>query len=89
MLPSGGRRWRFQEQPVIAAVERGSAADLAGLRAGDVLVRVNQMDIGSDSAASVLERTRPGVPVRFTVRRDGKLRDFPVTPGTPERARQP
>jgi hypothetical protein len=88
LLPSGGRRWFFQEQPVIAAVERGSAADVAGLRAGDVLVLVNQIDIGSDIAASVLERTRPGVPVRLTVRRDGKLREFAVTPGTPERARQ-
>jgi hypothetical protein len=88
LLPSGGRRWRFQEQPVIAAVERGSAADVAGLRAGDVLVRVNNMDIGSESAFSVLDRTRPGVPVRLTVRRAGILLGIAVTPGTTERARQ-
>lgn len=73
---SGGTRLVSAELPRINAVEPGSPAFKAGLRAGDRLVTIRGLDVrrGVDLA----ELLRPGavLPVRYE--RDGELRDVAV-----------
>ncbi len=60
----------------ISEVFRGGPAHLAGLRAGDVLVRLNGTAAGPALFESVAGRLRPGDPVAMTVLRDGSVREF-------------
>jgi S1-C subfamily serine protease len=65
-----------------AAADPGSAAERAGLRAGDVLVRL--ADTGLPSFAELraqLGRRRPGETVQLVYLRDGLDRTTPVTLG--------
>jgi 2-alkenal reductase len=58
---------------VIQEVVAGSPAEGAGLRAGDVLVSVNDQNIDPDNALSnVLTRFKVGDTVTLTIYRDGK-----------------
>lgn len=61
--------------PVITAVLRGSAAEKAGLEAGDVILQVNEQAVVSREAArEALAEAGPEQPLRLTVRRgDGHL----------------
>ena len=62
------------EGALIANVERGSAADRAGLKAGDVVRTVNgQAIIGSGDLPGMLAVSKPGEKVAMDVRRDGKI----------------
>ena len=59
--------------PVVAAVERGGAAERAGLRAGDVLLQVGEQPIVSREAArQALADASPDRPLRLVVRREGE-----------------
>lgn len=53
----------------------GSPAERAGIRAGDVLVRVNGRSADERSLSSFARRVRPGEPVRLTLRREGEVRE--------------
>lgn len=58
-------------------------ADKAGIREGDVIIRVDDREINSDtSLASVLGQYMPGDKVRVIADRDGKSMTFTVTLGT-------
>jgi serine protease Do len=62
------------EGALIANVERGSAADRAGLKAGDVVRKVNgQAIIGSGDLPGMLAVSKPGDKVALDVWRDGKI----------------
>ncbi|CAN5675877.1 S41 family peptidase [soil metagenome] len=67
--------------PVVISVVDGSPADLAGLRGGDLIVRVDGLDVArlpfADLAALV--RGDPGTPVRLSVRRVGEAMPFDVS----------
>jgi serine protease Do len=66
----------------IASVEPGSAAALAGLQPGDVLLCIgNQNLTTSDEIPRVLFQHRVGEVVKFRVLRDGRERDLPVRIG--------
>jgi carboxyl-terminal processing protease len=50
----------------------GSPADLAGLLAGDVIVKIDNKDVGSDQAGAIAQLRGPsGSSVKLTVRREG------------------
>jgi serine protease Do len=62
------------EGALIANVERGSAADRAGLKAGDVVRKVNgQTIVGSADLPGMLAVSKPGDKVALDVWRDGKI----------------
>ena len=63
--------WTFSEPPWIRAVEAGSAADAAGLRAGDRVVRVDGLDITTERGGERLARLAPGRDVTLDLERDG------------------
>jgi S1-C subfamily serine protease len=55
------------------AVERGSAADAAGLRAGDVIVSVERDRVDADhTLAEVIQQYAPGQKIELTALRAGK-----------------
>jgi type II secretory pathway component PulC len=62
-------------------VSPGGPAESAGVRAGDLIVRVNGQDIkggGSRLVARLLREVKPESKVRLRVERDGKERDIEV-----------
>lgn len=64
------------------AVARGSAAEAAGLRAGDTIVRVDDAGVTLDHPlADLLQARKPGDTVTLTVRRAGVDRKVPLTLG--------
>ena len=61
-----------------SVVEKG-AADVAGLKKGDVIVKMEGQPLDSDSQMrEIIGRRRPGDAVTVTVNRDGTERDFKV-----------
>jgi len=61
-------------------VNENSAADKAGIEAGDIITKVDDVLVGtSPRLQEIIARHRPGDQVVVTVRRDGKEKDFKVT----------
>lgn len=56
----------------VLSVKSGGAADRAGIRAADVITKIDDSPIGGmDDLAAVLGKRRPGERVEFTVQRQG------------------
>lgn len=66
------------DYPMIEAVDVGSPARSAGLSAGDTVIAYNGRDIVAQ-VVNYPQLLMPGNVVRVKVRRDGKLRETPVT----------
>jgi serine protease Do len=65
---------------LISAVEKGSPAERAGLRAGDVLLQFEGKEIeGSTELSRFISETAPGTKVRLKIWRDGAAKEFVVT----------
>ncbi|MEO5509752.1 MAG: PDZ domain-containing protein [Longimicrobiales bacterium] len=73
-----GRAWYFDEAPTIYNVDNGSPAFKAGLRRGDVLLRVDGVDVKSTTAGARLGQARPGESLRFTYRRGDRTAETTV-----------
>jgi 2-alkenal reductase len=68
---------------LIEEVIRGSAAEQAGLQPGDVIMRVNDLDVNEDHPlTNVLTNFKPGDTVTLTLLRDARTRQVQVTLGT-------
>ena len=74
--------WRFAEPPNIRSVEAGSAADAAGVRSGDRLLRVDGLAVTSERGGERLARLEPGRTVELTLERNG-MRSTGVVSGPP------
>jgi serine protease Do/serine protease DegQ len=67
---------------LIEGVTPGSPADKAGLKRGDVIVKVDGRNVLSDGDLRVhVAQKRPGTKVAMTYIRDGKSRDIEITLG--------
>jgi S1-C subfamily serine protease len=65
----------------VAAVEPGSAAERAGLRAGDVITRVGEVQVdNTGDLTQALFRYGPGAAVEVEYVRDGNRQTAQVTP---------
>ncbi len=70
---------------LVAQVVPGSAADKAGLREGDVILRVGEAEIGdSGQVPSLVSAMRPGTKTTLTVQRAGKQRVLDIVIGAAE-----
>ncbi|NLE38082.1 MAG: membrane protein insertase YidC [Pirellulaceae bacterium] len=69
---------------LVQVVGRGTPAEKAGLKPGDVIKAVGQTKVASaKKLGESLRRTKPGRKVDLTVSRDGKEETLPVTLGIP------
>jgi S1-C subfamily serine protease len=72
----------------VHSVESGSPAERAGLRVGDIIVKLNDARIASaDDLHKLLSGSRIGVPAWMTVVRGGALHVLQITPGEAPAAR--
>ena len=72
----------YQERPAeIGHVEEGSAAEKAGLRPGDLIVRLGELENPTWETVEIEAISSPAQPLEVTARRDG---DFFTTTITPE-----
>jgi membrane-associated protease RseP (regulator of RpoE activity) len=76
LQPGAGRGalgiWHYDEYPRIADVMPGSAAEAAGIRAGDVLVSVDGRSLITDDGAQHFGELRAGDTPHLTLERNGK-----------------
>lgn len=70
----------FDGYPVVNVVERGSPADKAGVRVGDVLVTFNSLDM-KGAALQLRNMMQPGTPFVLRLRRHSSVRDVRGTIG--------
>jgi serine protease Do len=69
-----------QKGALVEQVTKGMPAEKAGIRAGDVIVSIDGVDIKSDSAMRrAIGETKPGTTVTIRILREGKSMDYPVT----------
>ncbi len=67
---------------IITEILKGSPAEQSGLRARDVITKVNEIQIDAEHPVqSILLRLRPGDKVKLTIIRDGKQQSVDVTLG--------
>lgn len=67
---------------LVSAVEPGSPADKAGLKSGDVVMKVDGADVTTSiDLSSRISATKPGSKAQLEVWRDGKPRDIVATVG--------
>lgn len=76
----GPGRWSFQDPPVVYQVQEGGPAWAAGLRAGDVLLEVDGVDLTSPEGGRLFAAVKAGQPVAWTVRRGGRELVVHATP---------
>ena len=75
-----------QKGMLLAGVRRGGPADAAGLRKGDVLVRLDGHVVGGmDDVKFVMTQSRPGAHMKAVVIRDGKELAVDVTLDAPSK----
>ena len=66
--------------PNVGTVQSGSAAEEAGIKPGDVIVGIEDNEIGRFSDLQRIISISPGVPLRVELRRDGRELTLTVTP---------
>ena len=77
-ITTAGRAWVFSEPPTIYNVDTGSPAYAAGIRRGDVLLRVEGNDVRTAVAGARLAQVQPGEALRLTYRRGSRTSDATV-----------
>ena len=76
----GIEKGKSDEGYTVAKVYPGSPAEQAGFQAGDVLLSINDMAIGSDELKKSYDKvSKPGNTVKYTVKRDGKKMHLEAT----------
>jgi len=72
--------FKVDDGVLVSSVDEGSLAAKAGLRAGDVIVKLNGREVGDASdLGSAVARLEAGTPATLTVQRDGHPVDLKVT----------
>jgi len=72
--------FKVDDGVLVSSVDEGSPAAKAGLKAGDVIVKLNGSAVGDASAlGGAVARLEAGTPATITVQRDGRALDLKVT----------
>jgi S1-C subfamily serine protease len=72
--------FKVDDGVLVSSVDEGSPAAKAGLKAGDVIVKLNGTAVGDASAlGGAVARLSAGTPATITVQRDGRPLDLKVT----------
>lgn len=66
---------KFDQLPVVVAVQAGSDASRAGLQAGDAILKINAKSVSRDFEKAIAE-LGPGEMLRLSVRRDGTVHNL-------------
>jgi hypothetical protein len=86
----GHARWEFDNPPEVYSVDADSPADRAGLRRGDVLMRVDGVKLDTKKGGERFSDVAPGESVTWTIERDGDERTVTmVAEESPEHAAAP
>jgi C-terminal processing protease CtpA/Prc len=98
-IDCGGCGWRFTpegdvvfqtlEPPVVVSVERGGPAEKAGLRPGDILLKVDGLPFRLPTGGERLGGLQPGDTITLEIGRGGSLRAVEIVPRQPKPRRQP
>jgi hypothetical protein len=81
-IPRGRLGVTLDDGAKVTSVLEGSPAAEAGLKAGDVLIKVNSKAVDSTKAAlAAAAEIRPGAKIPLTVRRDGKTLELTAIAG--------
>lgn len=76
----GLRPWNPPIPPVVERLREGGAGARAGLQAGDRIIGVDGEPVPDWRSWADYVRTRPDVPIRVEIARDGERLDLSVTP---------
>ncbi|HEX5725263.1 MAG TPA: PDZ domain-containing protein [Longimicrobiaceae bacterium] len=82
-LTDRGWRWRSAEPLTVSDVEPGGPADRAGIRPGDVLLRIDGRSLAQEAGAQYVSRLRPGQRVTLELQRGGRRVRVQVQPRAP------
>jgi len=78
-----------KEGAIVAGMIRGSPADRAGVRVGDILVDVDGKPVtGTSSMLDIIAQLQPGTTATFRFLRDGRTVELPVRVGKRPAVRQ-
>jgi len=80
---SDGEVWQFSEYPTVYSVDPESPADNAGLRRGDVLMKIDGADLLQPEGGQRFGSVDPGQTVTWSFRRGGTTRSVRVTAAEP------
>ncbi|MFA5878052.1 MAG: PDZ domain-containing protein, partial [Candidatus Staskawiczbacteria bacterium] len=81
-LPVDYGAWIKKGEKGEVAITKDSAADKAGIKAGDIILEINSQKITQDNSLSkMISRYNPGDAVTLKVLRDGQESDIQVTLG--------
>lgn len=82
--------FKVDDGVLVSSVDEGSPAARAGLRAGDVIVKLDGQQVGDASdLGGAVARLQSGTPATITVQRDGRPLDLKVTVEGPRPRRAP
>lgn len=70
--------------PIVDTIQQGAPADLAGIKIGDRVTRLNGRSIETFDEIYPIVQDRPGIPVNMTVERAGRPVSLTITPLTIE-----
>jgi regulator of sigma E protease len=73
----------------VGQVVKGSPAEAAGLKAGDLLIKVNRQPVASAATVQQTVIRSAGKPVWLTVMRDGRIQDISVAPAATGDSKMP
>lgn len=73
----------------VGQVVKGSPAESAGLKPGDLLIKVNRQPVASASTVQQAVIRSAGKPVQVTVMRDGRIQDVSVAPAATGDSKMP
>jgi regulator of sigma E protease len=71
--------------PIVGEAVAGKPGERAGIRAGDRIVAIDGAPVRAPSDVALVTNAKPGVPLTFSLERDGAVRDIVVTPEAQER----